>query len=197
VLIECQPRPLLDYEADRGNDRSMAVFISPVIILPLLALIPFMIVVVSWRHPPPSVLWGIFFLVSVPLYGILMWFCYVLPQRDHLVLHRHGLRIGLGWKRLALPLDALAEIRVGREPGVLENLALVITLARSVRLARKLALLNKSALTIVLQSGKKHVLKTLLLRFERRDTERCLQRLHELCPHLKPAEKEAVEEGQG
>jgi len=54
-------------------------------------------------------------------YAAAMWFWYILPMRNELVLHERGIRIRFWLKRLACSLDDIDGLFVGRAPSSLET----------------------------------------------------------------------------
>ncbi|MCI0455753.1 MAG: hypothetical protein L0Z62_02070 [Gemmataceae bacterium] len=134
---------------------------------------------------PVTLSWIVFPSAAVIFLGF-AWLVFVRPRRDCIVLHERGLRIRLGWKRLAVPFDQLAELRSGREGGSVEQaLTAVLRVFRPGTMSH-LESLNETALTLTLTNGKVHVFKTFFLAFDPEDAADFFERVAQVCS--RPAE---------
>jgi hypothetical protein len=105
-------------------------------------------------------------------YLAFFYLAYVRPLGDHLALHEKGMRVRLGFRRLAVPFGSMERLYLGRVPSTVEaGLRRALSLLKPDQAAR-IASLDGTALTVVTAGGRAHVFKALLTLFEPADLER-------------------------
>jgi hypothetical protein len=108
----------------------------------------------------------------------LVWFCYILPRFDHLIVHEDGFRIRMLWKHLVARFDGVAEWRVGFVPAKLER---GLRRLGDPALADLTRAADAASVVVTLTDGARRVFRNFFKRFDKDDLGRFLGVLVERC----------------
>jgi len=187
VLFRCRLRPQKDVLTDAGFIAPPAqyVWVGMAIVLgAFMLLVPLFAILHDGLEMDDDTIWRVFCVVYPLNLLLLGWVSYGWPRGDYLVMYEHGFRYRITYKRLTVAFDELIQFRVGWDVPAWLKVTSTLGELKYPGLGELTQKCSEYSATVVLNNGKKHVLKGFLIRFDSEDTAHFLQHLVEKFPHL-------------
>lgn len=187
VILRCRLRPQKDVLTDAGLVAPSAQYVWVGSVIVLGALVLFVPLFVLLRHgfemDDDDI--RLAFFIAYPLNLLaLAWVSYGWPRGDYLVLHEQGFRFRITYKRLTVCFDDLTRLRVGWDVPGWVKLTSTLGDLKHPGISDLTQRCSEHSVTVVLKSGKEHVLKGFLIRFHAEDTAQFLMYLLEKFPEV-------------
>jgi hypothetical protein len=175
VILSCRPRPLREAMGDLGMLGGYYFWVGPLLCAILAMFLTFPIVGIAAANKVPAPL------LVQPLWGhliigwwfvcfvVTLWYAYILPRGDSLVLYENGFRCRISQRRWEVPFRKLREIRLGEKTKQSQSLLSEILSLRYRYVLEFAKKAKATSLTLIFANSKRSRIPTLLVRFEAED----------------------------